>query len=244
MSSTTERRDTKGTHQKDSLSVIIPCYNERNTIEAIIDKVLQAPIADMEVIVIDNCSTDGTREILRERLESRVSSVIYNPENIGKGGSLKKGFSAAKKDIVIVQDADLEYDPIRDYPRLIQPIIDGQADVVYGSRFKDNKKVQGRLINFIGNKLFTYCSNLMTGLHLTDVETCYKTFRREIIQSIDLHENGFGFEPEVTAKIAAKKCRVVEVPVSYYPRSSDAGKKVKFRHGLVTLWCIYKYRKG
>ena len=227
-----------------SLSVIIPCYNEKNTIEAIVDKVLQAPIADLEVIVVDNCSTDGTREILRERVEGKVSRVIYNPENIGKGGSLKKGFAAAVKDIVIVQDADLEYDPVTDYPRVMRPIMEGRADVVYGSRFSENKKVQGRLINFIGNKVFTYCSNLMTGLHLTDVETCYKTFRRDVIQSIQLCENGFGFEPEVTAKIAAAKYRVTEVPVSYYPRPASEGKKTKFRHGLLTLWCIFKYRKG
>lgn len=229
---------------KSSLSVIIPCYNEKNTIEAIVDLVLQAPIEDLEVIVVDNCSTDGTREILRERLESKVSRVIYNQVNIGKGGSLKKGFAAATKGIVIVQDADLEYDPVKDYPRVMQPIIEDRADVVYGSRFKENRKVQGRLINYIGNKVFTYCSNLMTGLHLTDVETCYKAFRRDIIQSINLCENGFGFEPEVTAKIAARKYRVVEVPVSYYPRSSNEGKKVKFRHGLLTLWCIFKYRRG
>ena len=233
-----------GEKEEASLSVVIPCYNEKGTIEAIVNKVLQSPIADLEVIVVDNCSTDGTREILIDRVESRVSQVIYNPENIGKGGSLKKGFAAATKDIVIVQDADLEYDPIKDYPRVMRPIIAGQADVVYGSRFAENRKVQGRLINFIGNKVFTFCSNCMTGLHLTDVETCYKTFRRDVIQSIVLQDNGFGFEPEVTAKIAAGGFRVVEVPISYYPRCSNEGKKVKFRHGLLTLWCIFKYRKG
>lgn len=227
-----------------SLTVVIPCYNEINTIEAIVDKVLEAPIADKEVIVIDNCSTDGTREVLREKVEQKVSRVIYNEVNIGKGGSLKKGFAAATKDIVIVQDADLEYDPVKDYPRLMEPIIKGEADVVYGSRFSENDGPKGRLINYIGNRVFTWFSNLMTGLHLTDVETCYKTFRREVIQSITLCENGFGFEPEVTAKIAAAKCRVKEVPVSYYPRKTNEGKKVKFRHGLLTLYCIYKYRKG
>lgn len=229
---------------EESLTVVIPCYNEKDTIEAIVDRVLQAPIKDLEVIVVDNCSTDGTREIIREKVESRVDKVIYNEVNIGKGGSLGKGFKEATKDIVIVQDADLEYNPIKDYPRLIKPIIDGEADVVYGSRFlnKDNEK--GRWINYVGNHIFTWFSNLMTGLKLTDVETCYKTFKREIIQSITLCESGFGFEPEVTAKIAAKKCKVLEVPVDYYPRKTNEGKKVKFRHGLLTLYCIAKYRKG
>jgi len=229
---------------KASLSVVIPCYNEKETIEAIVDQVLQTPIENIEIIVVDNCSTDGTREIIKDKIEHRISKVIYNEKNIGKGGSVKKGFESATKDIVVVQDADLEYDPIKDFPRLVKPIVDGKADVVYGSRFINKDGVKGRWINYLGNKVFTLFSRLVTGLNLTDVETCYKTFRREIIQNINLKENGFGFEPEVTAKMAATKCRFMEIPIEYYPRTSSEGKKVKFRHGLLTLWCIFKYRKG
>ena len=230
--------------KKRELSVVIPCYNEKNTIEAIVDKVREADIDDLEIIVVDNCSDDGTREIIRDRIEDKVAKVIYNETNIGKGGSVHKGYAAATKDIVVVQDADLEYDPVADYPRLVAPILAGEADAVYGSRFMNSKGVQGNLMNFIGNKVFTFFSNRMTGLHLTDMETCYKAIRREIVQSLDLKENGFGFEPEITAKLAARKCRIVEIPISYHPRSASEGKKVKFRHGLWTLYCIWKYRKG
>ncbi len=226
-----------------SLTVVIPCYNEKDTIGPIVDKVLEAPIQDLEVIVVDNCSTDGTRELLREQIETKVHKVIYNEVNIGKGGSLQRGFRAATKDIVIVQDADLEYDPVKDYPRLVQPIIKDKADVVYGSRFRNPKNERGHWLNYLGNQVFTRLSNRMTGLKLTDVETCYKTFRREIIQGIELKESGFGFEPEVTAKVAATGCRVMEIPIDYYPRKTNQGKKVKFRHGLLTIYCIFKYRK-
>lgn len=229
---------------KGALSVVIPCYNEKETIEEIVNQVLQVPIEELEIIVVDNCSTDGTREIIKEKIESRVSKVIYNEVNIGKGGSLQRGFAAATKDIVVVQDADLEYDPIKDLPRLAEVIVADKADVVYGSRFINKDGVKGRLINYIGNKVFTVCSRIMTGLNLTDVETCYKMFKRDIIQNIKLCENGFGFEPEVTAKMAATKCRFTELSVEYYPRKTNEGKKVKFRHGLLTLWCIFKYRKG
>ena len=230
--------------KKQELSVVIPCYNEKKTIEAIVDKVREADIDDLEIIVVDNCSDDGTREIIQTKIEPKVSRVIYNETNIGKGGSVHKGYAAATKDIVVVQDADLEYDPVENYPRLIEPILAGEADAVYGSRFMNRTGVQGNLMNFIGNKVFTFCSNRMTGLRLTDMETCYKAIRRDVIQTIDLKENGFGFEPEITAKLAAKKCRIVEIPISYHPRSSSEGKKVKFRHGLWTLYCIFKYRKG
>lgn len=227
-----------------SLSIVIPCYNEKETIEEIVNQVLQVPIEDLEIIVVDNCSTDGTREIIRENIENKVDKVIYNEINIGKGGSLQKGFSAATKDIVVVQDADLEYDPIKDLPRLAEVILNDEADVVYGSRFINKDGVKGRLINYIGNKVFTISSRIMTGLNITDVETCYKMFKRNIIQNIQLCEKGFGFEPEVTAKVAATGCRFKEIAVEYYPRKTNEGKKVKFRHGLLTLWCIFKYKRG
>ncbi len=224
------------------LSVVIPCYNEKDTIEAIVDEVIKAPIAKKEIIVVDNCSTDGTREILKEKIESKVAKVIYNEKNIGKGGSLIRGFDAATGDIVVVQDADLEYDPVKDYPKLVAPIIAGETQVVYGSRFIKENHNTGSPLNYAANKILTSFSNMMTGLNVTDVETCYKTFSREAIKSINLVEHNFGFEPEVTGKIAQKGYTVKEVPVEYYPRPSSAGKKVKFRHGFLTLHCIIKYR--
>ncbi len=224
------------------LSVVIPCYNEKDTIEAIVEEVLKAPIAKKEIIVVDNCSTDGTREILKEKIESKVAKVIYNEKNIGKGGSLIRGFDAATGDIVVVQDADLEYDPVKDYPKLVQPILDGETQVVYGSRFIKENHNTGSPLNYVANKVLTSFSNMMTGLNVTDVETCYKTFSREAIKSIQLVEHNFGFEPEVTGKVAQKGYTIKEVPVEYYPRPTSEGKKVKFRHGFLTLHCIVKYR--
>src|SRR5665647_131339 len=223
------------------LSVVIPCYNEAGTIEKIIDAVLRAPYDDKEIIVVDDCSTDGTREILKNKIESRVNRIIYQPNNQGKGAALRQGVQAATGDVIIIQDADLEYDP-SEYPKMLQPILDGKADVVFGSRFMGAEA--HRVVYFwhrLGNGLITLISNMLTNLNLTDVETCYKAFRREIIQSITIEENRFGFEPEITAKISKIKCRIYEVGISYYGRTYEEGKKINWQDGFQALYCIMKY---
>lgn len=222
-----------------TLSIIIPCYNERENIIKILDKVDQAQVPNKEIIVVDDMSTDGTREILEEQVKNRVSKIVYHEQNGGKGAALKTGFSHAEGDIVIIQDADMEYDPL-EYPKVIAPIVEGDADVVYGSRFLDSK-AKGYLSNRLANKFLTRLSNLFTGLRLTDMETCYKAFKREIIQSVDIEEKRFGFEPEITAKIAGMKVRIKEVPISYYPRTNEEGKKIGFKDGLRAIYCIIKY---
>jgi Glycosyltransferases involved in cell wall biogenesis len=223
------------------LSVVIPCYNEAGTIEKIIDAVLRAPYPDKEIIVVDDCSTDGTREILKNKLESRVSRIIYQHFNQGKGAALREGIQAATGDVIIIQDADLEYDP-SEYPKILQPIIDNKADVVFGSRFMGAEA--HRVVYFwhrVGNGLITLISNMFTNLTLTDIETCYKAFRREIIQSITIEEKRFGFEPEITAKISKIKCRIYEVGISYYGRTYEEGKKINWKDGIWALYCIIKY---
>jgi glycosyltransferase involved in cell wall biosynthesis len=223
------------------LSVVIPCYNEVGTIEKIIDAVLRAPYPDKEIIVVDDCSTDGTREILKNKLESRVSRIIYQHFNQGKGAALRQGIQAATGDVIIIQDADLEYDP-SEYPKILQPIIDNKADVVFGSRFMGAEA--HRVVYFwhrVGNGLITLISNMFTNLTLTDIETCYKAFRREIIQSITIEEKRFGFEPEITAKISKIKCRIYEVGISYYGRTYEEGKKINWKDGIWALYCIIKY---
>lgn len=223
------------------LSIIIPCYNENATIENIIEAVKKCPHPDIEIIIVDDFSTDGTREKLREKFETSVDKVLYHPHNCGKGAALKTGIKAATGDIVIIQDADLEYDP-QQIPHVIKPILDGQADVVYGSRFLGGSA--HRVLYFwhmVGNKLLTTLSNMFTNLNLTDMETCYKAFKREIIQSIDIQEERFGFEPEITAKVAKMKCRIYEVGISYYGRTYSEGKKIGCKDGISALRCILKY---
>ena len=227
-----------------TLTIVIPCFNERENILNILDKVDQAEVANKEIIVVDDMSTDGTRDILEEKVKPRVSKIVYHEVNGGKGAALKTGFAHATGDIVIIQDADMEYDPL-EYPRVIEPIINGEADVVYGSRFLESK-AKGYLANRMANKFLTWLSNIFTGLKLTDMETCYKAFKREIIQSVDIQEKRFGFEPEITAKIAAmkvdgSKLRIKEVPISYYPRTNEEGKKIGFKDGVRAIICIFKY---
>jgi len=221
------------------LSIVIPCYNEKDNILNIVNLVNSSPIPNKEIIVVDDCSTDGTREVLETQIKPLVSQVIYHEENGGKGAALKTGFAAATGDVVIIQDADMEYDPM-EYPRVVGPIMEGKAKVIYGSRFKESK-AKGYLANRLANKFLTLLSNLFTGQKLTDMETCYKAFQREIIQSVDIQEKRFGFEPEITAKISDMRIRIHEVPISYYPRTNEEGKKIGFKDGLRAIYCIIRY---
>ena len=222
------------------LSIIIPCYNESKTINSLIEAVKKSPVKKREIIIVDDGSKDGTRDILSELNDPEVR-VIFHAQNQGKGAALRTGFNEAKGDICIVQDADLEYDP-QEFQIVIQPILDGKADVVFGSRFQGGRP--HRVVYFwhrIGNGLLTLMSNFFTDLNLSDMETCYKAFRREVIQSINIKENRFGFEPEVTAKISKMNIRIYEVGISYYGRTYDEGKKIGWRDGFRAIYCIIKY---
>tara|TARA_Y100001970_G_C14242957_1_gene866045 strand:- start:1685 stop:2368 length:684 start_codon:yes stop_codon:yes gene_type:complete len=223
------------------ISVLIPCYNEKNTISEIVDRILKVKEIDIEIIIIDDNSKDGTKDIIENNLASKVSKVIYNQVNEGKGYCIKKGIKEATGDIILIQDADLEYDP-KEYKKLIKPILDGHADVVYGSRFIGGD--ERRILFFwhtIANKLLTLLSNMFTNLNLTDMETCYKVFKKDIIKNIDLKEKRFGFDPEITAKMAKMKPKIFEVGISYFGRTYDQGKKIKLKDAFIVLKSIIKY---
>jgi glycosyltransferase involved in cell wall biosynthesis len=223
------------------VSVVIPCFNERATIRGILEAVRTSPAAPDEIIIVDDHSIDGTRDILRSEIDGRLARVVYHDRNQGKGAALRSGFRHVTGDIVIIQDADLEYDPA-DYPQLLAPILSGKADVVFGSRFLGGGP--HRVVYFwhsVANGLLTLASNMFTDLNLTDMETCYKVFRREVLQGIVIEEDRFGFEPEITAKVAKLRCRVYEVGISYHGRTYAEGKKIGFKDAVRAVYAILRY---
>jgi glycosyltransferase involved in cell wall biosynthesis len=252
-----------GRHNQSALdnpkiSVVIPVYNERNTVEEILRRVLDTSMR-REVILVDDYSTDGTRQILQNMLarqaqgETEVSAedrgtpiplgdlrIFFQEKNCGKGAALRRGFAEITGDVVLVQDADLEYDPL-DYPKLLEPLLDGRADVVFGSRFLSGPQRVHYFWHYVGNKFLTLLSDMFTNLKLTDMETCYKVFRREVLTGIHIRSERFGFEPEITAKVAKGKWRIYEVPISYAGRTYEEGKKITWKDGFQALWCIVRY---
>jgi glycosyltransferase involved in cell wall biosynthesis len=232
----------KGKEETDMmLSIIIPCFNEKHLLPHVIPLVKNCPVKQKEIILVDDGSTDGTTELIRNSIENEVTKVIYHPSNRGKGAAIRSGLSAVSGDIVIIQDADLEYDPA-EYPKLIAPILEGKADVVFGSRFMGEGPHRVHMFwHYVGNKLLTVLSNMFTNLNLTDMETCYKVFKTEVIKNILIEQNGFGIEPELTAKVAKTHCRVYEVGISYYGRSYGEGKKITWKDGIKALYVIARY---
>ncbi len=222
------------------LTVVIPVYNEVQTLLHLIDRVQEVAV-DKDLVLVDDCSTDGTRDLLQNTTFPSNVRVLYHERNQGKGAALRTGFAAATGDVVIIQDADLEYDP-QEYPKLLEPILEGRADVVFGSRFAGGETHRVLYFwHFMGNKFLTLCSNAFTNLNLTDMETCYKVFRRDVLQQITVEENRFGFEPEITAKISKLRVRIYEVGISYDGRTYEEGKKIGWKDGVRALWCIVKY---
>lgn len=223
------------------VTVLIPCFNEKKTIGKVVNKINNLKDLNLEIIIIDDSSSDGTKDLLKDKIKDKVSKIIFNDKNYGKGYCIKKGIEASNGDVILIQDADLEYDPC-DYPKLIKPIKSGIADVVYGSRFLGGE--EKRVLYFwhtLGNKLLTIFSNMFTNLNLTDMEVGYKLFKSHILKDIKLVENRFGIEPEVTAKISKKKIRIFEVGISYYGRKYEDGKKITWRDGFSAIRCIIKY---
>lgn len=238
---------TAPTKPSARLSIVIPVFNEHATIAEVIHRVESVPLdLARELVVVDDFSTDGTQETLRALREQNPEGFvcIFHEKNMGKGAALRSGFSIASGDIILIQDADLEYDPA-EYPKLLKPILDGKADVVYGSRFVGSEPHRVLLFwHSIGNKLLTLLSNMLTNLNLTDMETCYKVFRKEALSRITLRENRFGFEPEITAKLARQRLRIYEVGISYAGRTYAEGKKINWKDGFRAIWCILRYNLG
>jgi glycosyltransferase involved in cell wall biosynthesis len=223
------------------VSIVIPCYNEKKSIEHIVEAVRNAPLENREIVVVDDCSNDGTQTLLKQRVSQGVDRIIYHPVNRGKGAALRSGFAAATGDIILVQDADLEYSP-DDYPVLLEPLLSGKADAVFGSRFMGGRP--HRVLFFwhmVGNKFLTLLSNMFTNLNLTDMETGYKAFKASLIKSIQIEEDRFGVEPEIIAKLARTGCRIYEVGISYTGRTYEEGKKIGWRDGVRALYAIIKY---
>ena len=225
------------------LSIIIPCYNEENTIKVIVEKVLKFSLYDKEIIIVDDCSTDQSRKIIKNLAEdTSIIKYFFLDKNLGKGAALNKGFKEANGDIILIQDADLEYDP-KDYPILIKPFIETDADVVYGSRFLGGEYVRLHFFwHFLANKFLTIVTNVVTNLNMSDMETGYKVFKKNVINSIEIKEKSFGVEPEITVKLAKKKFVFYEVPISYRGRSYEEGKKITLKDAFIALYCIIKYR--